>query len=227
MKTEQQLIEAFAAADSYQPSDDLWQRVVHSIDEDRAHRRRLLSTLVWVALTALVAVAIALLSIESVNGRARVNWQDLEALEAAILVALTLALAPAIRRLGRGYAEDMFVSSPATGLSLLKLLDVAYYLVATGYLLITTRLGVPTAYQLIDAGDQLEDAVMRIGGLLLLLGLLHALNLMALPLIALVFNSTRRGVPLPRWINVILVLAGLAAGWNIFWLVLGTIGGRS
>ena len=37
---EQRLIDALRSTERVDPSPDLWSRVVHSIDEDRAHRRR-------------------------------------------------------------------------------------------------------------------------------------------------------------------------------------------
>ena len=44
MNIEQRLLHAFEQADLVEPSPDLWSRVVHSIEEDRLHRKRLLRT---------------------------------------------------------------------------------------------------------------------------------------------------------------------------------------
>ena len=48
------------------------------------------------------------------------------------------------------------------------------------------------------------------GGLLLVLGVLHATLLFVLPLVALIDNATRRAAPLARWVVLLLVLVGLA-----------------
>lgn len=51
----------------------------------------------------------------------------------------------------------------------------------------------------------MAGASIRAGGLLLTLGVLHAHTLFALPMIALIDNSTRVGKRLPRWLVLVLV----------------------
>ena len=117
----------------------------------------------------------------------------------------------------------MFAAHPATGERLLGLIDVAYYLVFVGFVLVTTRLQAPRAYVGFEMGAQIEEALTRLGGLLLVMGLLHAVTLMALPVVGLVFTSTRAGVKLPRWITVLLVVVaawlGLQALVSLFALL--------
>ncbi|MDH3500579.1 MAG: hypothetical protein OEM97_10680, partial [Acidimicrobiia bacterium] len=75
MTTEQRLADALRAAGGYEASGDLWRRVVHSIEEDGAHRRRLLTALTSVAGVLLAAVAIAALSIQRSAGHDRIDWR--------------------------------------------------------------------------------------------------------------------------------------------------------
>lgn len=231
MSTEQRLAAALRASDGYEASSDLWTRVVHSIEEDRRHRRLVRVIAVAVALVVLALGLLTVLNVESVRLdiglRYRVRWQVLELAELLALATLVAALGPAIRRFGRGYVEDIFGTSRRTGSLLLSLLDVAYYLVFTGYVLVTARFSAPLDYVLYAVGDQIEEAMARIGGLLLIMGLLHAATLMAMPMIGLVFNSTRTGRKLPRWVTVLLVLAGIAVAWQGFGVVLAIGAGLS
>ena len=44
MNVEQRLVNALRSTDRVEPSPDLWSRVVHSIEEDQAHRRRVVTS---------------------------------------------------------------------------------------------------------------------------------------------------------------------------------------
>ncbi len=229
MTTEQRLIEAFEEARHFQPSPDLWDRVVHSIDEDRAHRRRvIISTLVTLGVLA-AALLIGFFSLETRTfanalARARVDWRVMEGLESGVLVLLTAVLAPAIRRFGRGYVNDLLHSSPDSGTRLLGLLDTAFYLVLGGYTLMTASFSPTDSYYLSHLGGQVGEAAWRIGGLLLLTGVLHATTLMVLPLISLVFNANRVGAKLPRWITIIMLLLVLDLVGGVVLASVGTFG---
>lgn len=224
MTTEQRLAEALAAAKDYRVSPDLWTRVLYSIEEQRDHRRRLMAAATAVIVVVAVSVAVVAATVEQLGGRARVDWRVLEAVEFFVLVALVASLGPAIRRFGRGFVADLFVTSPKTGTRLLGLLDVAYFLIFSGYILVTARFAVPIAYLVVDIGDQVEDALFRIGGLLLVMGVMHGLTLVALPVVALVFNSTRAGRKLPRWLAVVLVVVGVLVAMEAFVSALGMLG---
>ena len=215
MSTEQQLMDALEASSSYPPSPDLWRRIVHSIDEDRRHRRRVRATTAAVAGMLLVFGVVVWLNREPGVVGSRIDWRVMEAVEAMALGALVVALGPAIRRFGRSYAADLFLSQGSTGDRLLALLDVAYYLVFAGYILMTTRLAPPTAFEQFEAGRQIREASLRVGGLLLEMGVLHALTLVSLPMIAFVTNSTRTGRRLPRWVVIVLVAAAIVITLNL------------
>jgi len=190
MTTEQRLQEALHSADDFEPSPDLFARVERSLAEDRAHRRRLVRN----ATAAALVVAFCVLFIGAFittgsNGRLLVPRWVLELLENLILIGLTLTLGPSIRRFGRNYVDDVFHVSPSTGQRVLYLLDTAYYLVFAGVILTTVSLTHPGLTISLQGG--LEDAAERFGNFLLAMGILHALTLAVLPVIGLIFSSTR------------------------------------
>jgi hypothetical protein len=222
---EQRLVDALRSVERVEPSEDLWSRVVHSIEEDRAHRRRVVESFASIILTATGLAVVGILNVVEVPSGRQVRLGVMELIETIALVLLVAVLGPAIRRFGRGYAHDLWRSNPDTAGALVRLLDVAYLLVFGGYILLTARLAVePTT---IGIARQLEDLGWRIGGLLLTMGLLHAATIMTLPVVALIANSTRRGRPLPRWLFIVLVigagLGGLLALWSIAGVVIGGI----
>lgn len=224
MNIEQRLTRALRSADRVEPSTDLWARVVHSIEEDRTHRRRVRATLATMATVLAVLFLVgAAGSIDGPHGRF-VRPPVMEAIETLLLVVLVIVLGPAIRRFGRGYADDLWPATPSTSRALLHLLDVAYLLVFSGFILLTAQLegtGLVPAEPLgcfdpgvacRTLGTQLESVGIRVGGLLLTMGVLHAATLMVLPAVALVSNATRLGRRLPRWLVIaFVVVAGVLA----------------
>lgn len=205
MNVEQRLTTALRRTDTYEPSPDLWARVVHSIEEDRAHRQRARWTALAIALFLAGLVVLALLGLEEGPIGRRVDWRILEGLETIGLVGQVLGLGPAVRRFGRGYTADMFRSSAPMGTALLLVLDVAFYLVFAGYILLSVDLDAPL--RSVVLADQLEATAIRVGGLLLAMGVLHAITFITIPLLALIHNSTRTDTPLPRWVSVLLIAA--------------------
>lgn len=221
---EQRLMSALHAADAVEPSPDLWSRVVHSIDEDRRHRHRVIAVCAGSLTVLALSVIAVLLSLQHARFSTlgyRVGWWQLEVVETAVLLTLIAGLAPAIRRFGRGYADDLFPPGDTTGDRLVALLDVAYFLVFGGYVLVSVEFAPTHSYLVWDLGSQLGSSLSRIGGLLLVMGLLHAVTFMALPVLALVANSTRTGHRLPGWV-VWLVAAPLLL--VTFWFFLSLVG---
>lgn len=227
MSVEQRLHDAFRSFDRLEPSGDLWSRVLHSIEEDRAHRRRVIASF-----SATVGVLAALVAVGALARRdgplgTYVSRPVMEAVEVVGLVVLVAVLGPAIRRFGRHFAEDLFVVDRTMATTMLRLLDIAYYLVFAAYVLMTTQFefepGVASMPASDDLAQQLHEAATRFGGLLLLIGVLHALTLFALPLVALVHNSTRAGRPLPGWLRVVGAVALVALGLQLVGVVVGLI----
>lgn len=230
MNVEQRLLRAFEQVDRVEPSADLWSRVVHSIDEDRAHRRRVVWSTVAtiVVLAGLVAVGAAF--VRDGPFGPYVERPAMELLEVVGLSVVVVVMGPAVRRFGRNYVGDLFAPtgpSEPCSLALLRLLDVAYYLVFVGYILMTTQFefdpgtfGMSAAR---DLSEQLRQASVRLGGLLLVMGLLHATTLIVLPAVALVHNSTRRGRALPRWLRNVAVIVLVIVLWQLGSAVVGLI----
>ncbi len=223
MNVEQRLLEAFEASSRIEPTPDLFSRVVHSIEEDRRHRHRVVRTTAVLAASLLTMAVAGALSIQQHRAGRFVDRPTMELLEAVALTTLLLVLGPAIRRFGRNYAADLWPAGVTTPNALLRLLDLAYYLVGAGYVLLSTEFRFGTSGGRL--ADQLGDASIRIGGLLLVLGVLHAVTLFVLPLVAFVDNATRNDRPVPRWILLLLILTAVAAAqWVPMALALGMSG---
>lgn len=238
MNVERRLVDALRAADQIEPSFDLWARVVHSIEEDQAHRRRVIASIAASvgALVALVLVG-SLARVDGPLGQF-VRLPVMELIETVALVALVAVLGPAIRRFGRGYAVDLWPAMPTTASALLRLLDVAYALVFGGFILMTVDFDfsssdspafacVLSAVECHTVQGQVEAACVRVGGLLLVMGLLHAVTIMVLPVVALVSNSTRVGRALPRWLVILLALAGVVLAMQGFLALVGFVEGAT
>ncbi|NND02477.1 MAG: hypothetical protein HKN91_06800, partial [Acidimicrobiia bacterium] len=129
MTIEQLIGDALHAADSYEPSPDLFVKVQRSIDEDAVHRRRLRRNLIWAA-SGVVAVMLYLLgTVDVVEGAVSMSFTSLEVLTTVVMVLIVAVVGPAIRRFGQFYERDAFATDPAVGTQVLKLLDIAYYLI--------------------------------------------------------------------------------------------------
>lgn len=213
MNVEQRLIEVFQTSARVDPTPDLFSRVVHSIEEDRRHRRRVVQTTVAAVAVLAALVTVGALSMEDSPGprQGYVHRPTMELLEWVALGALLFALGPAIRRFGRGYAGDLWPRGSVVPVVLLRLMDVAFYLVGAGYVLITAQFEFGPELTAERWPGQLTEAAFRVGGLSLMLGVLHAVTLFALPVVALVDNATGRGTSPPRWVMLLLVAVVLSA----------------
>lgn len=192
---ERRLREAFddaAAAPGAAPNPDLFARVARSVEADRERRR---THLRWAgtgagAVLALAALGVALSDYD--NGRFRMPWWVLELITTIALFAVAAVLGPFIKRFGRGYAADVFRANPRTGKSYLVLTDVAYYLIFLAYIMFTSRFE-PAGNWTHDVGaEQVHHEVVRVGGILLLLGILHSVNIVLLPIIGHQLSINRR-----------------------------------
>jgi hypothetical protein len=219
VNVEQRLVNALRANDRVEPSADLWSRVVHSIEEDRAHRRRVITSFVISIAVAAGLVLLGLVNVIDTPSGRQVRIPAMELIETVALIALVAVLGPAIRRFGRGYAYDLWRTTPDMPTALLRLLDVAYLLVFGGYILLTTYFDFGRSP--IGVAEQVEDLCWRVGGLVLTMGLLHAATIMVLPVVALVSNSTRVGRALPRWLVITLVVVASVVGLFSLWAMVG------
>ena len=123
-------------------------------------------------------------------------WWVIELITNIVLIACAIGLGPFIKRFGRSYAADVFRANPRTGKSYLVLTDVAYYLIFTSFVLFTVTFVEPVEWR-ISTGAQLKDEVARVGGILLIMGILHAANVVALPVIGHLLSGVGGGTGTP------------------------------
>lgn len=196
MSVEQLLRDTLHDADRYAPSPDLFARVQRSIEEHRAHRRRVRLVLALLAAGLALVGAYLAVTAQVVDGRVTWPWWALEVLTNAVMVAVIVVLGPLIRRFGRLFAAAVFRANPPTARRFLALLDIAYYLVFLAFVLIEARVAPDPAWLRVDGlAVQAQDLLERVGGMLLLMGLLHSLTIAALPLLGLVFADGWRRLP--------------------------------
>ena len=189
---ERRLIDAFAdARTSVAENPDLFARVTRSLAEARTRRRYRLRLGGWLLTFVLANTALALALSDFDNRRFTMPWWVIELITNIVLVALAIGLGPFIKRFGRSYAADVFRANPRTGKSYLVLTDVAYYLIFTSFVLFTVTF-VQQGDWRGSTGSQLKDEVARVGGILLIMGILHAANVVALPIIGRLLSSNKR-----------------------------------
>ena len=122
-------------------------------------------------------------------------WWVLELATTLTLVGIALWLGPFIKRFGRAYAADVFHDNPSTGKSYIVLTDIVYYLIFSAYILFTVTFEPRDEWLALDGtatAGQLTFEVARVGGILLIIGILHGLNLVLMPILGRLFSLNRR-----------------------------------
>ena len=120
------------------------------------------------------------------------DWWILELLTNVILLGIALWLGPFIKRFGRSYAADVFRANPRTGKSFISLMDIAYYLIFAAYILFTISFEPKGGWSETVNAAQLQHETARIGGIVLIIGVLHGLNILVLPVIGRLLTLNRR-----------------------------------
>ena len=120
------------------------------------------------------------------------EWWILELITVGVMIAVVGVLGPLIKRFGKAYAADVFRANPRTGKSYLVLMDFAYYMIFGAYILFVTKWEPDQGWEQTVNAEQLQGSVVRIGGMLLLMGLLHGLNVLTLPMIGRIFTLNRQ-----------------------------------
>ena len=120
------------------------------------------------------------------------DWWILELIVVAVLIGVVAILGPLIKRFGKAYAADVFQANPRTGKSYLVLMDFAYYMIFGAYILFVIQWEPADGWADQVNAEQLQVSVVRLGGMILLMGLLHGLNVLTLPIIGRVFTLNRR-----------------------------------
>ncbi len=241
MTLEQRLSEALHSADQYEPSPDLFVRVERSVEEDKSHRKRLARNFVLAA-GGLIAIALATgstLKVDSAGSLLIPAWV-LGSIATVVMILILVVLGPAIRRFGRNYVDDIFSITGETGERILQLLDIAYYLVFAGLILSSTELADWSTDVVFQSG--LEESLVRIGRMMVIMGILHAVTLLVLPIVGFVYSSLvwtnyrqdlGRTPPPPlagaaqaaRVMRVTLIVIGVIIALNLLGLIPLLIGG--
>ena len=120
------------------------------------------------------------------------DWWVLELLTDAILIGMALWLGPLIKRFGKSYAADVFRANPRTGKSFIVLTDIAYYLIFLSYIMFTVRYEPAGNWERTVNAAQLQHETARMAGILLIIGILHGLNLLALPVMGRLLTLNRQ-----------------------------------
>ncbi len=173
------LLDGAAAVDE---SPDLFERVRLSVEDDRRLRRQRRRAGVIAACAGAGLGALLIAVIDNRQGELLMDWWVLELIANALLVGVALWLGPLIKRFGKSYAADVFRANPRTGKSFIVLTDIAYYLIFFSFILFTVSFQAKGDWGATVAGPQLQHETARVAGILLILGLLHGLNLIALPM---------------------------------------------
>ncbi len=198
MTLEQLLTDTLHRADDFSPSPDLFAKVQRSIEEDRAHRRRVRVVFAWlIAAVAAIAVYVAM-TLQPVPGNIldgyEVPFRPLAFLTTAVMATIVIVMGPAIRRFGETYERHVFAGSPDTGTQVLRLLDIAYYLIFTAYIVMTLFFEPPWELPPWERQfpDHLYFEMSRLGSLLLAMAVLHIVLLLSLPIVGLVHSANLR-----------------------------------
>jgi hypothetical protein len=191
MTVEDRIRSAFASFEAVEASPDLFERIRGSIADDRTMRRRR-----WLLGGVLIGLVAALALFVSASLGGHMDWWVLELITTVLLIGLALFIGPFIRRFGKAYAADIFRANPRTGKSFVVLTDVAYFLIFAAYILLTAHFEPRTSWFELDGltrravvnGAQVQWEAFRVGGILLIIGVLHSINLVVLPVVGRLFT---------------------------------------
>jgi hypothetical protein len=190
---EQRLHEALMeGARETQPAPDLFARIQLSIQDDELRRAGVRRRLAVVASLIGAFASVVYGTSTNDNGRLIMQWWVLELMATGILIGLALWLGPFIKRFGRAYAADVFRANPATGKSFILLADIVYYLIFGAYILFTVRFERIEGWGVVVGGPQIQWEVARVGGILLIIGVLHGANIVLMPVLGRLFSLNRR-----------------------------------
>jgi len=190
---EQRLTEALhAAASNVTEHPDLFARVQLSIEEDRERRRWRWGVAARAAVVVFVLAAVGVVGSDVDDGRIVMPWWLFEVLTCVVLILITVLLGPFIKRFGRSYAADVFRANPRTGKSYIVLVDVAYYLIFAAFIMLTANIEPMDEWADTVTAAQVKSELARVGGMLLLMGLLHGANVVLLPFMGRLLSLNSR-----------------------------------
>ena len=120
------------------------------------------------------------------------QWWVLELITIGVMIVALAVLGPLIKRFGRSYAADVFRANPRTGKSYIVLMDFAYYLIFTAYIMFNIKFEQELRWADQVNADQLRDETIRLGGMFLIMGILHGANVLSLPIVGRLLGLGRR-----------------------------------
>lgn len=173
------------------PAPDLFARVRDSVEADRRRTQHRLRAIGVCAGLLVLVWGVVSLTVRREEGRLLMSWWILELMTTVALLGVALWLGPFIKRFGRSYAADVFRSSPRTGKSFIILTDIVYYLIFVAYILFTTSIFPRLGWGNTVRPVQIQHEVVRVGGILLIIGVLHGLNLVLMPILGRLFAASR------------------------------------
>ena len=181
-----------AGAAQVEESPDLFARVKGSIEDETKRRawRRQVGAVAGVAVAGLLGLIASVTDYQ--EGELLMTWWILELLTTAVLVTVVIVLDPFIKRFGRSYAAEVFRSNPSTGKSFLVLMDFAYYLIFGAYILFTLVFDRFDDWPQVVGAAQIQFELGKVGGIFLILGILHSANLLMLPIIGRLLTLNRQ-----------------------------------
>jgi len=173
----------YAGALQVEESPDLFARIQGSIEDDARRRawRRRVATIGGASLAVLFGLVVAVTDYK--EGALLMDWWILEIITTGILVAIVIVLGPFIKRFGKSYAAEVFRANPSTGKSFIVLMDFAYYLIFSAYIIFTLVFDRAESWAQTVNAAQLKIETVKVAGILLVMGLLHGVNLLMLPII--------------------------------------------
>ncbi len=188
---ENRLRDAFARYEEVQVTPDLLERIEGAVEADERRRTALRRIMAAAALVAVIAIGSTLWILQ---GGVEMDWWILELITTVVLFAIAFFLGPFIRKYGKNYVADVFRANPRTGKSFIVLTDVAYYLIFFAYILLTSRFEQATAWGIFGdvTAQQVQHEAARVGGILAIIGVLHGLNLVVLPIVGRLFTLNLR-----------------------------------
>ena len=182
----------FAGVAVAEESPDLFARIQLSIEDDRRRRRQIHRAAGILACIVGAIAAVVFATTERRQGELLMDWWVLELLADAVLIGIAFWLGPLIKRFGKSYAADVFRANPRTGKSFIVLTDFAYYLIFISYIMFTIRYEPASNWAQTVNAAHLQHETARTAGILLIIGLLHGVNLLALPVMGRLLTLNRQ-----------------------------------
>ena len=182
----------FAGVAAAEESPDLFARIQLSIEDDRRHRRQQRRALGIAACVVGAVLAIVFATTERRQGEFLMDWWVLELLTDAVLIGMALWLGPLIKRFGKSYAADVFRAQSAHRQELHR--AHRHRVLPDLHLLHHVHDAVRARRELgqtVNAA-QLQHETARVAGILLIIGMLHGLNLLALPVMGRLLTLNRQ-----------------------------------